>query len=90
MPDSKSDSYRMTIRIRLDESSVRILNIFQKYPNREFKVSMLITILEYEGIEIGYGALTRKLTNLVILNLLAVEMGSRFHKYKLAPLGRSN
>ncbi len=90
MADSKSDSYRMTIRIRLDESSVRILNIFQKYPNRKFKVSQLITILEYEGIEIGYGVLTRKLTNLVILNLLAVERGSRVHKYKLAPLGRSN
>ncbi len=60
MPDSKSDSYRMTIRIRLDESSVRILNIFQKYPNREFKVSMLITILEYEGIEIGYKFMSKK------------------------------
>lgn len=74
----------ITVKVKLDDLSARILEIFKMYPIKTFKASHIKTILEFEGLTIGYGLLTIRMTNLVNFGLLTVEKGSRVHKYKLA------
>ncbi|MCL4320889.1 MAG: hypothetical protein M1427_06575 [Candidatus Thermoplasmatota archaeon] len=79
-----TDTEKVIIRIKLDVINTKILEIFKKYPNRSFKTNQLRTILEFEGIEIGYGSLARRLTTLVNFTVLTADKGPRVYSYKLA------
>jgi hypothetical protein len=79
-----SDPGKFTVRIRLDEINRKILEIFIKYPNRKFKTGQIRTILAFEGLELGYGVITLRLTNLSLLHILTSEMGSSVKTYWLA------
>ncbi len=68
---------------KLDEINRKILNIFLKYPNKRFKTGQIRSILLDEGLELGYGIIAMRLTNLSIINILKSKMVTHVKSYKL-------
>ena len=77
-------SVKVSLEVTLDEIDQAIMGIFKNSPSRYFSAYQIRTLLEYNGIEIGYGTLAFKLHVLSILSIIAVEKTSRHAKYKLA------
>ena len=78
-----SDPEKFTVRIKFDEINRKILEIFIKYPKRKFKTGQIRNMLASEGLELGYGIIAMRLTNLSILNILKSEMVTHVKSYKL-------
>ena len=55
------DTIQITIKVDFDSINKAILEIFNRYPGRSYKVSQILSILLYQGIKINYGQLARRL-----------------------------
>ena len=75
---------KVSLEVTLDGIDQAIIGIFKNSPSRYFYAYQIRTLLEYNGIEIGYGTLSFKLHVLSILSLITMEKTSRHAKYKLA------
>ena len=77
------DPIRVELEVRLDETDVKILDIFRKYPAKTFQAHQIRAILEDEGLDIGYGELRDRLRVLVIVGVLRRENGTKLFRYSL-------
>ena len=77
------DPVRVELEVRLDETDVKILDIFRKYPTKTFQAHQVRTILESGGLDIGYGELRDRLRVLVIVGVLRRENGTKLFRYSL-------
>lgn len=77
------DPVRVELEVRLDETDVKILDIFRKYPTKTFQAHQVRTILESGGLDIGYGELRDRLRVLVIVGVLRRENGTKLFRYRL-------
>ena len=77
------DPVRVELEVRLDETDVKILDIFRKYPTKTFQAHQVRTILESRGLDIGYGELRDRLIVLVIIGVLRRENGTKLFRYSL-------
>ncbi len=83
--DSNTKEIEVTLKVLLDELDIRMLEIFQRHPSRSFRVHQIRTILEYQGLNIGYGAVRNKLQVLSLLSLIQRQQsGNSRYRYTLS------
>ena len=78
------DTMQITIKVDFDSIDKAILEIFNRYPGRSYKVSQILSILLYQGIKINYGQLARRLGFFVDLTLIEKEKRTNVFSYKLS------
>lgn len=78
------DMVEITVRVDFDSIDKAILNIFNRYPGRSYKVSQILSILLYQGIKINYGQLARRLGFFVDLTLIEKEKRTNVFSYRLS------
>ena len=78
------DTIQITIKVDFDSINKAILEIFNRYPGRSYKVSQILSILLYQGIKINYGQLARRLGFFVDLTLIEKEKRTNVFSYKLS------
>jgi hypothetical protein len=76
---------KISVTVRIDKIDSAVLEIFLRHPNRSFKTNQIRAILEFEGIDIGYGKLAMRLQRLTELTLLVSMKGASVYNYKLNP-----
>ena len=75
----------ITVNIVLDEIDSKTMDIFQKFLYKSMRLRQVRSILEYEGISLGYGELRNRLLRLSFVGLLERERGSHSDRYRLHP-----
>ena len=69
----EDDSVIIPIQIHLDAIDKAILSIFQKHPDRKWKVNQISSILYHEGFNAGYTTIARRLDVMCTLTILSKE-----------------
>ena len=78
------EEIEITLRVCLDDIDRAILEIFQRSPSKNYKLHHIKTILEYRGMNINYGKLSRKLSLFSDLALISkTKKSSNVFLYKL-------
>lgn len=78
------DMVEITVRVDFDSIDKAILNIFNRYPGRSYKVSQILSILLYQGIKINSAIVARRLDVFCSLTILSKERRTgRVNRYML-------
>ena len=78
------EEIEITLRVCLDDIDRAILDIFHKSPTKSYKLNHIKTILDYKGMNINYGKLSRKLSLFSDLALISKsKKSSNVFLYKL-------
>ena len=78
------EEIEITLRVCLDDIDRAILEIFQRSPSKTYKLHHIKTILDYKGLNINYGKLSRKLSLFSDLALISkTKKSSNVFLYKL-------
>jgi repressor of nif and glnA expression len=73
----------LTVQVAIDETDFRLIEIFRRMPSRGLKAHEIRSILEYEGIPLGYGQIRYRLQHLSFVGIVEREKGSHFDRYYL-------
>jgi repressor of nif and glnA expression len=69
------------VQIFLDEIDFQLIEIFRRMPSKGLKAHQIRSILEYEGIPLGYGQVRYRLQHLSFIGVVRREKGSHFDRY---------
>ncbi len=86
MNDQAEWHMKVSLKVSLDSVDRNIINSMSTI--RFLKVHEIRTIMEYNGISIGYGELSARLKILAILSVVEKRKTSRLYSYKLSEINQ--
>ncbi len=77
-------SMKVSLKVSIDQTDRNIIDSMSTI--RFLKVHEIRTIMEYNGISIGYGELSARLKILSILSIVEKQKTSRVYSYRLSEI----
>ena len=77
-------SMKVSLKVSIDQTDRNIIDSMST--SRFLKVHEIRTIMEYNGISIGYGELSARLKILSILSIVEKQKTSRVYSYRLSEI----
>ena len=79
-------SMKVSLKVSIDQTDRNIIDSMSTI--RFLKVHEIRTIMEYNGISIGYGELSARLKILSILSIVEKQKTSRVYSYRLSRINQ--
>lgn len=73
----------LTVNVLLDDIDFATIEIFRRFRSKGLRVHQVRSILEYEGINLGYGQVRYRLQHLSFVGIITREKGNHYDRYYL-------